>query len=173
MSRGKRLNTTATLLESTFQDTRKPLLSMLKRRLCCSHTAEDLVQETYMRIIQHENIEQIDNLRAYVFRVANNLAVDHGRRAMTRAQSRVEALNEELACPKPSPDRVAEVDQELDILSQLIGELPSQCRRVFLLHKVEYLSHAEIAERLNISPRTVETHICKALKILRDRMRAG
>lgn len=161
------------LVASTFQDTRKPLLSMLKRRLGCSHSAEDLVQETYLRIIQHENIEQIGNLRAYVFRVASNLAVDHGRRAVTRAQSRVAATDAELACPKPPPDRVAEADQELDILSQLIGELPLQCRRSFLLHKVQHLSHAEIAKRLNISPRTVETHIGKALKILRDRMRAG
>jgi RNA polymerase sigma factor (sigma-70 family) len=55
----------------------------------------------------------------------------------------------------------------------LIGELPPQCRRIFLLHKVQHLSYAEIAERLAISPRTVEKQISKALKILRDRMPAS
>ncbi len=130
-----------------------------------------LVQETYLRVVEHESIEKIGNLSAYVFRIANNLAIDYARRAVTRAQSRVEALDAELVCPKPRPDRVAELDQELNILSRLIGELPSQCRRIFLLHKVEHPSHVEIAKRLNISPRTVETQIGKALRILRDRLR--
>lgn len=160
------------LIESTFLNTRKPLLQLLKRRLGCSHTAEDLVQEAYLRVIQQDSIEEIANLPAYLFRIASNLVVDHGRQAVVSAQDRHEPLEEDLVCPKPSPDRVAEADQELDILSQLIAELPPQCRRIFLLHKARHLSHVEIAEQLDISPRTVETQIGKALKILRDRMGA-
>ncbi|MDD5034893.1 MAG: sigma-70 family RNA polymerase sigma factor [Methylococcaceae bacterium] len=164
------MNTIPASIESTFQDTRKPLLQFLKRRLGCSHTAEDLVQETYLRVVQHESIEEIADLRAFVFRIACNLAIDHGRQAVTRVQSLKEPLGEDLVCPNPPPDRVAEASQQLDILGQLIAELPPQCRRVFLLHRVQHLSHIEIAERLGISPRTVESQISKALRILRDRM---
>lgn len=164
------MSSSAALIESTFLNTRKPLLLLLKRRLGCSHTAEDLVQEAYLRVIQQESIEKIENLSAYVCRVASNLAIDHGRQAAAAMQDRHEPLEEDLACPKPLPDRAAEASQELDTLGRLIAELPPQCRRIFLLRKVQHLSNAEIAERLNISPRTVETQIGKALKILRDRM---
>lgn len=156
----------AALIEAIFLDTRKPLLRLLKRYLRCSHTAEELLQETYLRALQRDSIEEIGNLSAYLFRIARNLVIDHGRRAVVR----YEPLEEDLACPKPSPEKIAEASQELDILSQLIVELPPQCRRIFLLHKVRHLSYAEIAERLDISPRTVETQIGKALKILRERM---
>jgi RNA polymerase sigma-70 factor (ECF subfamily) len=160
------------LIESTFLNTRTPLLQRLKRRLGCSHTAEDLVQETYLRLIQQDSLEEIGNLPAYLFRIASNLVVDHKRQAVAQAEAHHEPLEEDLACPKASPDRIAEAGQELDILSQLIAELPPQCRRIFLLHKARHLSHVEIAEQLGISPRTVETQIGKALKILRDRMGA-
>ncbi|CAG1005416.1 putative RNA polymerase sigma factor FecI [Myxococcaceae bacterium] len=166
------IDTTPAFIESAFLDTRKPLLQYLKRRLGCSHTAEDVAQETYLRVVQHESIGEVADLRAYMFRIARNLVVDHGRQAVTRAQSSWEPLDEDLVCPKPAPDRVAEASEQLQMLERMIAELPPRCRRVFLLHRVQHLSHSEIAEHMGISPRTVESQIGKALKILRDRMGA-
>jgi RNA polymerase sigma factor (sigma-70 family) len=160
-------------LESTFLSTRKPLLQLLKRRLGCSHAAEDLVQETYLRVIQQDSVEEIANLPAYLFRIASNLLIDHGRQATAAAQGHHEPLEDDLMCPKPLPDRLAETSQELELLNRLVAELPPRCRRIFLMHKVQHLSHVEIAAQLDISPRTVETQIGKALKILRDRMRTA
>jgi RNA polymerase sigma factor (sigma-70 family) len=161
------------LTESTFLDTRKSLLQWLTRRLGCGHTAEDLAQETYLRVIQQGAPETIGDLRAYLFRIASNLVIDHWRQTTVRANADGESLEEDLICPKPAPDRIAEASQQLDLLRHFIAELPPQCRRIFLMHKVQQLSHVEIAEQLAISPRTVETQIRKALMILRDRMRAA
>jgi RNA polymerase sigma factor (sigma-70 family) len=166
------MKSSAELIQSAFFQTRKPLLQLLKRRLGCVHTAEDLVQETYLRAIQQESIAEIGNLSAYLFRIASNLMIDYGRQAVTKALVRDEPLEEDLVCPRPLPDRIVESSQEIDLLAQLIAELPPQCRRIFLLHKVERLTQAEVAEQLGISPRTVEKQICKALRILRDRMQA-
>ncbi|WP_434149836.1 RNA polymerase sigma factor [Methylocaldum gracile subsp. desertum] len=165
------MKSSVALIQSTYLETRKPLLQLLKRRLGCSDTAEDVVQEAYLRVIQQNSVDEIVNLPAYLFRIASNLVVDYGRQAVASAQAHHEPLEEDLICPKPLPDKITEAGQELDLLGQSIAELPPQCRRIFLLHKVQHLSHAEIAERLNISPRTVEKHVGKALKILRDRMR--
>jgi RNA polymerase sigma-70 factor (ECF subfamily) len=167
------MKSSVALIQSTFLQTRKPLLQLLKHRLGCAHTAEDLLQETYLRAIQQESIVDIRNLPAYLFRIAHNLVIDYGRQVSASVRARHEPLGEDLVCPKPLPDRTAEAGQEVDLLAQLIAELPPQCRRIFLLHKVEYFSHAEIAEQLGISPRTVEKQIGKALKILRDRMRTS
>ncbi|TAN51397.1 MAG: sigma-70 family RNA polymerase sigma factor [Methylococcaceae bacterium] len=159
------------LIESTYLDNRQPLLQLFKRRLGCVHVAEDLIQEAYLRLMQMDSIDEIGNLPAYLFRIASNLLIDHGRQATATSQSYHEPLEEDLVCPNPLPDKVAEARQELDQLSRLISELPPQCRRIFLLHKVKHLSHAEIAAQLAISPRTVEKQIGKALKILREKMR--
>lgn len=162
-------------LESSFPDTRKSLLRMLKYWSGCSDTAEKLVQETYLRAMQQNSSAEIGNLPAYLFRIARNLAVDHGRRASLAKQIYCDSPDnedEEPVCLDPSPETIVETGQQLDILNQFIAELPPQCRRVFLLHKDQHLSHAEIAERLQISPRTVEAQIRKALKTLRTRMGA-
>lgn len=159
-------------LESTFQDTRKPLLQMLKCRLGCNELAEDLVQETFLRVMQQNSIEEITNLPGYLFRIAKNLVTDHRRQSATRAKDRHEPLEESLMCPNATPETIAETGQSLEILDSLIADLPPRCRQIFLLHKVMHLSYSAIAEQLNISPRTVESQIAKAMKILRDRMRA-
>lgn len=168
------MNAYVAALESSFPDTRKSLLRMLKYWSGCGDTAEELVQETYLRAIQQDPSAEIGNLSAYLFRIARNLAIDHGRRASFAEQLYCDLPDDDegggAICLDPSPEAIVETGQQLDILNQFIAELPPQCRRIFLLHKDQHLSHAEIAERLQISPRTVETQIRKALKTLRTRM---
>ncbi|MGH8547062.1 MAG: sigma-70 family RNA polymerase sigma factor, partial [Methylococcales bacterium] len=62
------------------------------------------------------------------------------------------------------------VRQKLEILDRAVAELPPKCRQVFLLRKVEQLSHAEIAERLGISRSMVEKHLHRAMMHCRDRI---
>jgi RNA polymerase sigma-70 factor (ECF subfamily) len=164
------MKTPVALLETTFIENHSTLLQLLKRYIGCSDTAEELVQEAYLRVMQLDTLNEITNLPGYLFRVATNLAKDHARRISLTEQNDISVLDDQLACMQPTPDTVMQAQQELDRLEQLISELPPQCQRIFLLCKLQHLSHAEIAELLNISPRTVEKQIGKALKILRDRM---
>lgn len=142
----------------------------LRHKLGCTQTAEDLTQETYLRVLRQGAIEQIDNLPAYLFRVASHLAIDHHRQTIRSVHGYPEPLDETLVCSRPLPDNVLEQRQALAQMQQAIDELPPQCRRIFLLHKVKHCSYSEIAAELNISPRTVEKQISKALKFFRDRL---
>lgn len=164
------MNPTAILIEEIYSTIHGRMLSLIKRRIGCEETAEELVQEAYLRVMQLDAIDEIDNLAGFLYRVAVNLAKDHRRQPSVAARDRSEQLDEGLVCPRPTPDTIVQAQQELDKLSLMIAELPTQCRQIFLLHKVQHLSHAEIGVQLNISPRTVEAQICKALRILRDRM---
>lgn len=145
------------------------LLQFLAYKVRCAETAADLVQETYLRIARHGDSGEIANQQAFVFRVADNLALDH-LRARTRHELRYAGtVAEDIVSSIPEPDTVLADRQQLERLEKLIQQLPANRRRVFLLCRVEGKSYAEVAHELDITPRTVENHVYKALKTLKER----
>lgn len=148
------------------------LLQFLTYKVSCAETAADLIQETYLRIagLPGDRDIVIVNKRAFVFRIADNLALDHLRRTARLDRCDGGQVNEEIACKQPEPDKVLAGQQQMELFEKFIYELPPQCRTVFLLCRVEGKSYAEVAGELGISPRTVESHMYKALKLLKERI---
>lgn len=147
----------------------KDLLQFLTYKVRCAETAADLTQETYLRIAQHQKLDGIENIRAYLFRIANNLAIDHLRSRTRQPQHETELILEDLVCPQPKPETVCADSQQLAFLEQAIYELPEKCRTVFLMCRVEGKSYREISLELGISTRTVESHIRNALAQLQKK----
>lgn len=79
-----------------------------------------------------------------------------------------EALEEVLA-EGPGVEQIVMARQELAVLLQDIDTLPPGCRRVFLLGRMQNLTHAQIATQLGISVGTVEKHHMRALRLLREK----
>lgn len=154
-----------------FRQCAGELQRFLVRRLGCTHTAADLVQETYVRVAQLPPTRQPDNPRAFLFRVAANLAIDHQRRAryQARHEMRDEAARE---TPDDRPSAEAQVlsKEQVKRLHDAIAELPPKCRDVFILHKFHHLSYADVAVRLGITKSTVVKHMIKALDHCRRRV---
>ena len=138
---------------------------------------EDIVQETYVRVCQVENIDAIREPRSFLFRTAQNLALDHVKRAETRLTSDVDEVDE-LLMPGPSAmddatfGKVAS-DEEFALFCDAVRHLPKQCRRAFVLKKVYGYSLKEIAAVMGVGQPTVETHIVngtkKCVQYLRER----
>lgn len=145
----------------------------LARRLGSVSAAQDVVQDTYVRLRDVATVPEVANARSYLYRLADNLALDHLRAATRRGRREVPVDG---TCDRPAdlPDAEATVEhrQRLARLARAIDELPPRRREVFLLHKVEGLSHGEIACRLGISRSMVEKHVMKALAHCRDRVRS-
>ena len=137
---------------------------------------EDIVQETYVRVCQVENIDAIREPRSFLFRTAQNLALDHVKRAETRLTAGTDDLDE-IAVPGPAAlddatfGKVAS-DEEFALFCEAVRHLPKQCRRAFVLKKVYGYSLKEIAAIMDIGQPTVETHIVngtkKCVQYLRD-----
>lgn len=142
----------------------------LARKVGCVDSAADLTQETYLRIAHYSAAGEIANQRAFVFRVADNLALDHLRGRARQEQRDGGLVDEDIACRQPQPDSMLEGQQQMELFEKLIYDLPPQCRTVFLLCRVEGKRYSEIAAELGISARTVEAHMHKALKLLKDRI---
>lgn len=129
---------------------------------------EDIVQETYVRVCQVENIDAIREPRSFLFRTAQNLALDHVKRAETRLTSGADDIDEVATLSATTLDdatygKVAS-DEEFAFFCEAVRHLPKQCRRAFVLKKVYGYSLKEIANIMGVGQPTVETHIVNGTK---------
>lgn len=144
---------------------------VLVRRFGCAEIAADILQETYQRLLSSGLWQHAENPRALLHRIAANLAIDYERRQVIR--SKFVTPEEDLPeAYEPgintTPEHIIIARERLARLAQAVENLPHKCRTVFVLRKVDELSHAEIAERLNISRNMVEKHLRHALQILQQ-----
>lgn len=134
------------------------------RRVGCPQTAEDIVQEAWLRLAARDG-EDVDAPEAFVFRVAGNLAVDQHRQGRRRTD-RIDPDAIVDPAGAPSAERQMIDRQTLQYVLSAANTLPPRCREVFVMRKLEGVSQAEIAERLGISRNMVEKHLRRALETL-------
>lgn len=155
---------TAHALELLYERHQKELLRHLYRIVLCEHTAEDLAQETFLRIAGIELEQRLEQPRAFLYRIATNLALDHLRRQKVRAPADVPGdIDESLIADHPSVENTVFDKQRFELFMRALDSLPPRCRQVFMLHRLDHLSYRDIAERLDISQSAVEKHIIRAL----------
>ncbi len=137
------------------------------RRLRCMFTARDLNHEIYLKIKTGDVPGDVQNPRAYLFRMAANLATDHirveARRSALLAQAG--ALLAE-GTDHQSPERQLIARDELDRVTRAIDRLPALTRDIFRQNRFEHKTQREIAACLGLSTTAVENHIRKALDSL-------
>ena len=125
---------------------------------------DDLVQETYARLLRARERGPIEHPRGLLFATARNAARDLFRRRTTANTIPItEFVAARVFDSAPNAAETASRQQETDLLSAAIAELPPRCREILVLRKFENLSHREISEKLGISVHTVEVQLTKAL----------
>lgn len=149
------------------------LRSYLRGKFPAHPDIEDLVQETYARLLQAREHGVVRAPKAFLFTTARNAAFDYFRR---RKIATIDGLAELERLPvledRPGiPEAVAH-DQELQLLASAIEALPTRCRHVLTLRKLHGLSHREIATRLGVSEHTVNAQIAIGVLRLRDFLKA-
>ena len=143
------------------------LRAYLHRRFPTLPDHDDLVQETYARMLREKAAGRLTYERAFLFTAARNAAIDLFRRRRTTSH---ESLDDDKAAPvavlEETPDVVESLDREqrLEALLEAIVALPERCRQVMMLRHLDGLSYKEIAARLEISPETVKVHMIKGVK---------
>ena len=158
-------------LTGLYLENRVRLQAFLGKRLGAwsSHEAEDLTHETFMRFwAAYGDGATVENPLAMLYRIAVNIVRDEARSRSYRSQQ-MEGITGDLFAPLPEPGPEATVSsmQTARQLRQAIDGLPPRCREVFLMHKFGGMSHAGIADLLNISSAAVEKHIMRANARLR------
>ncbi|WP_457585163.1 RNA polymerase sigma factor [Ensifer canadensis] len=146
------------------------LVRHVARRFRDRADADDVIQDTYLRVRNIPSDVPIENAQAYLFRMVNNVAVDHVRRRIAQERHISPAEVHDVGSGEVSVDQVIDYRQRLAALERVVADLPSRQREVFLMHKFDGLSHSEIAAELGITRSAVEKLIMKALATCRDRL---
>jgi RNA polymerase sigma-70 factor (ECF subfamily) len=140
--------------------------SILKSR----EEAENIVQNVFLNLWQNrEKAEKISSVKYYVFTIAYNSAISIIRKKARESQfiEYVKTLQDMKEEPVDLQFEYKELDERV---SAIINSLPVRQKEVYQLHRIEGLKYAEISERLNISINTIENHMSRALKTIREKL---
>lgn len=157
-------------LRELFQEHYLTVCGVIHRFIRDEALVEDLAQEVFLRFWdKRQQIDITSSLPAYLRRMAINEALGYLRRNKRFSDQEVTPeLMPETSVSAEEQFLQSELEQRV---RQAIDELPPKCRTVFQLSRYEELSYKEIADQLDISVKTVENQMGKALRFLRERLR--
>lgn len=141
------------------------LLPSIYRQTYCRHSAYDILHDALIRFALTQNPNREQQPHAYLRTITQNLVLEKHRKD-TYAQNYLHSLNYDESIA-PSPECLADLRQRLLLLNQIIEDLPTRCREVFILFRIEGLKQTQIAQQLNISLNMVERHLIRALLDIR------
>ncbi len=156
---------------NVFLENEKALRRYLSRLVDTRHDVDDSVQETFLRGFASELKRDILDPKAYLFRIAKNIALEKLRKKGNfPTESTGDSDGIELIVDEQQPP----IDQHLDgrlklaVLLEAIEGLPPRCKEAFILRHVEGLQYAQIADRMQISIKAVEHHLSAGLTKCRE-----
>ena len=150
-------------VESAFKTCEMALKRYLARYLHRREDIEDMVQETYLRAHKATQKRWVEYPKAYLFKVARTVALSELSKKMQQLTDYLEEIPAEEPGSDSSIDEELIAEQRLSLYCDAVAELPPQCRRVFLMRKVQGMSHKEIAEELAITTSAVERNITRGV----------
>jgi len=158
-------------VERLFREYGSALEAFLYRRTGNHADAIELAQETWLRMQQIKDLDVIRNPKAYLFRVAANLATEHGvRKGRARGTLDISdpALEAELSHDPSFADQVDDADS-IARVREVFAELPAKCRAAYCLQG-DGLSYEEIARHLGVSTHTVKKYLSQVMLHCRRRL---
>lgn len=151
------------LVGALYRDHRSWLLTWLRRNLASAERAEDLSQDTFVRLLGRDELPAPRQPRAFLMAVAKGLLFDHFRRSALE-QAYLEELMLVPEAEHPSPEDLHLILEDLKAIDRLLGKLSSKARAAFLYNRLDGLSHAEIAGKLGVSVPRVRQYLAQGMR---------
>lgn len=166
---------TMNLFSNFFKENQEKFLSFAYSYLRDRAEAEDVLMESMIALWEHRDRWEADsNLHALMLTIIKNKSLNHleHRQIRLRAEEDINSHRQRELDLRISTLKACEPDKIFDteiqhIVRRALGQMPEQSRKIFMLSRYQNLPNKKIAEQLDISLKTVEAHITKALRILR------
>jgi RNA polymerase sigma-70 factor, ECF subfamily len=153
--------------EQLFMVSYSPLRSFCKKIVHINEVAEELVSEVFFKIWNNRKVIVITSSpKSYLYTAVHNISLDHLRKEKKHILTNIDKA---VAIPSDFPDpQMGYEYEELQVKIQgAVNKLPRQCKQIFQLSREQGLRYSEIAEKLQLSVKTIETQMGRALKSLR------
>lgn len=135
--------------------------------------SKEIVQETFLKLWNsREQLKSDQSLKAYLFKISYNISIDLIRLRL-KSEKYQAYLKLHFSENTGDVENLADYHELSDTIEQIVAEFPEQRQRIFRMSREEGLSHAEIADKLGITSKTVENHINLALKTVRKKLSSG
>lgn len=160
-----------TIFEQLFRDYFKPLTAFVKKYVGNVDEAKEIVHEVFYNLwLKRESIDPEKAVKSYLYTSAYNRSLNHLRDNKKFDRNKEGELYPDKEMQWNYSDHLDGLELEVKI-NHTIDSLPEKCREVFVLSRFEGLKYNEIAEKLNISVKTVESQMSKALSVLRQNLK--
>lgn len=133
--------------------------------------AEEVVSDVFLEVWNNRSrLNEILHMKSWLLILARNKAITYLRKETPEVMS-FDEIDDYHVPTVQSPDYNLISREEIEKINQTIAKLPPKCKEVFTLAKIEGLPYKEIADMLNISVKTINIHIAKALNVIADILR--
>lgn len=161
----------AKVFEMLFKQWYEPLCRYAYGMINNREEAEDIAQKTFCKLWdQREKMEIHTSIKSYLYRMVHNACLNKIKQWQIQSEHHEQIAYRSSFAENHVEQAVAhkELSRQIEVA---IAALPERCREVFLLSRMQHLSYVQIAQKMQISPNTVETQIVKALKMLRIKLK--
>ena len=151
-------------MNTVYRELRSSLMRFAYRYYRKPQDIEDVVQEAFVKVCEAQSQREIQHPKAYMYQTVRNLAVRQLRKSDHKLTDTVGDMDfETILGSTPTLEEQFESRQKFELFCRAVRELPVKCQRVYILCRVYGFSHKEIAEHMDISVKTVEAHLTKAI----------
>lgn len=152
--------------EQLFRQYYAPLVVYAGKYVTSQDVAKEIVQDFFVKLYEKRNTLSIDvSVKSYLYRSIYNCCINYINQRNLQ-DKHLKNIDLEKNEEDNLEDEIDSVELQYKIY-EIIEGLPTKCRRIFKMNRLEGFKNEEIASQLNLSKRTVETQISKALKVLR------
>lgn len=155
-------------IEAIYREYETRLLRFLKLRLGSDAEAQDAAQETFVRLWKSAGQLHLDNVPALLFVTARNVATDVLRKSRRARRFGLQASdseedNDNVSDDQAGPERILAAKSDLNLVIQILEELPQKCRFAFISYRFEDRDYDDIAREMGVSQSMVRKYVLKAV----------
>lgn len=164
-------DTDKTSIADAYIEIKSSLMRFAFRYLKSPNDIEDVVQEAFVRVVNAKQKTEIKHVKSYIYQTVKNLSLKKLDKSEFKLSDSIGDFAEEgIYIDTQTLEEQFESSQRFELFCKAIRVLPVKCQQVYILRKVYGYSQKEIAQRMNISIKTVESHLTKAIVRCTDYM---